>query len=77
MSKQRLVFAQIVKYMILKIRVPTQVLQSLIKSYICFSICKALQSLIFGVFLSKRSYKVLFFERKENFSVGNVVSTLE
>ena len=46
-------------------RVPTQVLQSLIKSYICFSICKALQSLIFGVFLSKRSYKVLFLKEKK------------
>ena len=41
-------------------RVPTQVLQSLIKSYICLSICKALQSLIFGVFSPKRTYKVLF-----------------
>ena len=47
------------------IRVPTQVLQSLIKSYICFSICKALQSLIFGVFLTKRSYKVLFLKEKK------------
>ena len=47
-------------------RVPTQVLQSLIKSYICFSICKALQSLIFlGYFSSKRSYKVLFLKEKK------------
>ena len=46
------------------IRVPTQVLQSIIKSYICFFICKALQSLIFLVFPPKRSYKVLFL--KEN-----------
>ena len=35
-------------------RVPTQVLQSLIKSYICFFICKALQSLIFGVFFIQK-----------------------
>ena len=42
-----------------------QVLQSLIKSYISFSICKALQSLIFGVFSSKRSYKVLFLKEKK------------
>ena len=41
-------------------RVPTQVLQSLIMSYICFSVCKALQSLISGIFSSKMSYKVLF-----------------
>ena len=41
-------------------RVPTQVLQSLIKSYIDFSICKALQSVIFWYFRQKRSYKVLF-----------------
>ena len=46
-------------------RVPTQVLQSLIKSYIYFSICKALQSLIFGVFLYKRDYKVLFLKEKK------------
>ena len=46
-------------------RVPTQVLQSLIKSYICFSIYKALQSHIFGVFSSKRSYKVLFLKEKK------------
>ena len=45
--------------------VPTQVLQSLIKSYICFSICKALQSLIFGVFSTKMSYKVLFLKEKK------------
>ena len=46
--------------------VPTQVLQSLItlKSYICVSICKALQSLIFGVFPPRRSYKVLFLLEK-------------
>ena len=43
---------------------PTQVLQRLI---FVFSICKALQSLIFVVFLSKRSYKVLFlFEKKDS-----------
>ena len=47
------------------IRVPTQVSQSLIKSYICFSICKALQSLVFLVFSSKRSYKVLFLKGKK------------
>ena len=35
-------------------RVPTQVLQSLIKSYICFPVCKALQSLIFGVFFIQK-----------------------
>ena len=29
------------------------------KSYICFSICKALQSLIFWVLPSRRSYKVI------------------
>ena len=46
-------------------RVPTQVLQSLIKSYICFSICKALQSLIFGVISYQRSYKVLFLKEKK------------
>ena len=44
---------------------PTQVLQSLIKSYICFSICKALQSLIFEVFWSKRSYTVLFLKEEK------------
>ena len=34
-------------------RVPTQVLdlQILVKSYICFAICKALESLVNGVFL--------------------------
>ena len=47
------------------VRVPTQVLQSLIKSYICFSICKALQSLILGYFRPKGSYKVLYFIQKE------------
>ena len=46
-------------------RVPTQVLQSIIKSCIRFSVCKALQSLIFLVFLSKRSYKVLFLKEKK------------
>ena len=42
-------------------RVPTQVLQSIIKSYIGFSIYKALESLIFGYFRPQRCYKVLFF----------------
>ena len=46
-------------------RVPTQVLQSLIKSYICFSIYKALQSLIFWYFRPNRSYKVLFLIEKD------------
>ena len=49
----------------LLLRVPTQVLQSLIKSYICFSICKALYSLILGYFRPNRSYKVLFLIEKE------------
>ena len=48
-------------------RVPTQVLQSLIKSYNCFSIYKALQSLIFWYFRPNRSYKVLYFYRKGDF----------
>ena len=43
------------------ISMSTQVLQSCIKSDICFSICKTLQSLIFWVFLSKRCY----FDRNE------------
>ena len=38
-----------------------QFLLSLIKSYICCSVCKAFQSLIFGIFSSKRSNKVFFF----------------
>ena len=42
-----------------------QVLQSLIKSYNCFSFCKALQSLIFGIFWSKMSYTVLFLIEKK------------
>ena len=46
-------------------RVPTQVLQSLIKSYILFSIYKALQSLIFLYFRPNRSYKVLYLTEKE------------
>ena len=37
----------------------------LIKSYICVSICKALQSLILGYFRPKWSYKVLFLLEKE------------
>ena len=37
----------------------------LTKSYIRFSFCKALQSLILGVFLSKRSYKVLSLMEKK------------
>ena len=41
-------------------RVPTQVLQSLIKSYIWFSICKALQSLIFRCFGQKGLIKSYF-----------------
>ena len=35
-------------------REPTQVLQSLIKFYICFYICKALQCLIFRCFWPKK-----------------------
>ena len=46
-------------------RVPTQVLQSLIQSYICFAICKALQSLIVWYFRQKGSYKVLFLIERE------------
>ena len=46
-------------------RRPTQVLQSVIKSYICFSIYKALQSLIFWYFRPNRSYKVLFLIEKD------------
>ena len=41
-------------------RVPTQVLQSLIKSYICF----ALQSLFWGGYFCRKS---LIFDRKEDF----------
>ena len=37
----------------------------LAKSYICFSVCKALQSFISRVFSSKISYKVLFFIEKK------------
>ena len=60
------------------IRVPTQVLQSLIKSYFSFSIYKALQSLIFWVFSPTRSYKVLFIKgKKKGFRIRNAVSTLE
>ena len=48
----------------------------LIKSYIGFSICKALQSLIFGYFQPQRFYKVLFLI--ENIlPLVNRVSTLE
>ena len=41
-------------------RVPAQVLQSLIKSYIGFSICKAVQCLICGYFRPQMSYKDIF-----------------
>ena len=58
-------------------RVPTQVLQSLRKSYICFSICKALQSLIFWVFSNKRSFKVLFLIIKKVSGSRNVVPFLK
>ena len=47
------------------IRVPTQVLQSLMKSYIRFFIYKALQGLFLGYFWPNRSYKVLFLIEKE------------
>ena len=47
------------------IRFPTQVLQSLIKSYICFSIYKALQILTLRYFLPNRSYEVLFLIEKD------------
>ena len=64
-------FHSMYKYNLNFSRVPTQVLQSLLKSYIRFSICKALQSLIFWVFSSKRSYQVLFLkEIKENWKCG-------
>ena len=43
----------------------------LTKSYNCFSIYKALQSLILGIFSPKRSYKVLFLKGKK------IVSELE
>ena len=56
--------------------VPTQVLQSLIKSYIYFPICKALQSLIFWVVSFKRSYKVLYLIVKKVSESRNVVLTL-
>ena len=45
--------------------------------YICFYICKALQSLIFGVFLSKGSYKVLFLLEKKDSELRNVVLTVK
>ena len=41
--------------------------------YLFFSICKALQSLIFGYFRPKRSYKVLFFYRKGDFRIDKVM----
>ena len=47
------------------------------KSYICFSICKALKSLIFGVFPPKRSYKVLFLFEETVSEVRKVVPTLK
>ena len=56
-------------------RVPTQVLQSLIKSYICFFVCKALQSLFLS-FLSKRSYKILFLLEKKGAELRNVLSKI-
>ena len=57
-------------------RVPTQVLQSLIKSYIVFFIYKALQSLIFGYFRPQRSNKVLFLI-ENNLPLESGVSILE
>ena len=53
---------------------PTQVFQSLIKSYIF--LCKALQSLILWVFSFKRSYKVLYLIVKKVPESRNVVLTL-
>ena len=44
---------------------------SLIKSYIWFSICKALQSLILRCFWPKRSYKVLFLIGKDFSALTN------
>ena len=41
------------------LKVSMQVCQSIIRSYIGFSICNALQSLILGYFRRHRSYKVL------------------
>ena len=57
-------------------RLPLQVLQSIIKSYFCFSVCKALQSLNFGIFSSDRSSKVLFLIKSkylDNKNVNNVL----
>ena len=45
-------------------------------SYICVSICRALQSLISGLFLSKRSYKVLFLLEKNVSELRNVRSKI-
>ena len=58
-------------------RVPTQVLQSLIKSYIRFSVCKALQSLIFWYFCPRGRIKSYFGKKrkfqnwKSGFHIGN------
>ena len=45
--------------------------------YLFFQLCKALQSLIFGVFPSKMSYKVLFLLEKKVSEVRNVYPTLK
>ena len=57
-------------HVLLGYRVPTQVLQSLIKSYIFFPIC------IFWVFSFKRSYKVLYLMVKKVSESRYVVLTL-
>ena len=49
----------------------------LMKSYICFSICKALQSLIFVYFRPNRSYKILMFIQKKKISTDNLSFLLE
>ena len=52
-------------------------LTNLLKSYICFSDCKALQIPILGLFLTERSYKVLFLLEKKFPELRNVVPTSE
>ena len=44
---------------------PCRSYKDYIKSYICFSICKALYSLIFGYLRPKRTFIVLFMIEKE------------
>ena len=46
------------------------------KSYICFSVCRALQSLISGLFLPKGSYKFLFLLEKNVSELRNVCSKI-